>query len=73
MIWFYTQWQPHLLFCRSQPYFFALMVNLLAEENGEKVLLKYKTALGKEYSFWMQDENMLNYGKCGTKTCSAIN
>ncbi len=44
---------------RSQPPFFALMVNLLAEEKGENVLVKYKTALEKEYSFWMQDENML--------------
>lgn len=44
---------------RSQPPFFALMVNLLAEEKGENVLMKYKTALEKEYSFWMQDENML--------------
>jgi alpha,alpha-trehalase len=40
---------------RSQPPFFALMINLLSEIKGEQVLLQYKTALEKEYAFWMQD------------------
>jgi alpha,alpha-trehalase len=39
---------------RSQPPFFALMVNLLSEEKGATVLLKYKAELEKEYHFWME-------------------
>ena len=40
---------------RSQPPFFAEMVNLLAEIKGEKeTLLKYHDALEKEYKFWMK-------------------
>jgi alpha,alpha-trehalase len=38
---------------RSQPPFFALMVNLLAEIKGEAILLEYRLALEKEYAFWM--------------------
>ncbi|RMG77638.1 MAG: alpha,alpha-trehalase TreF [Bacteroidetes bacterium] len=38
---------------RSQPPFFALMVDLLAEEKGPEVFLKYLPALQKEYAFWM--------------------
>jgi len=38
---------------RSQPPFFAMMVELLAEEKGEDVLLQYQSALEKEYAFWM--------------------
>ena len=52
---------------RSQPPFFAAMVQLLAEEKGDAVLLKYLPALAKEYAFWTQqsrprvpeDEDML--------------
>ncbi|MFN8253854.1 MAG: alpha,alpha-trehalase TreF [Ferruginibacter sp.] len=42
---------------RSQPPFFALMVNLLAEEKGDGVLLQYKTTLEKEYAYWMDGFN----------------
>ncbi len=38
---------------RSQPPFFAAMVNLLAKEKGNEVLTKYLPALQKEYDFWM--------------------
>ena len=38
---------------RSQPPFFALMVNLLAETQGNETLLKYKDALETEYHFWI--------------------
>lgn len=38
---------------RSQPPFFASMVNLLAELEGDSTLLTYKTALEKEHAFWM--------------------
>ena len=52
---------------RSQPPFFAAMVQLLAEEKGDAVLLKYLPALKKEYAFWAkqsrpllpEDEDML--------------
>lgn len=40
---------------RSQPPFFAAMVNLLAEAKGETVLLNYLPQLLKEHSFWMND------------------
>ena len=38
---------------RSQPPFFARMVGLLAEIQGEQVYLEYLPALQKEYDFWM--------------------
>ncbi|MDO8367759.1 MAG: alpha,alpha-trehalase TreF [Saprospiraceae bacterium] len=41
---------------RSQPPFFALMVNLLAEIKGEKTLLQNRLVLEKEYEFWMDGE-----------------
>ncbi|PRX49622.1 alpha,alpha-trehalase TreF [Salegentibacter salegens] len=39
---------------RSQPPFFAKMVQLLAEIEGEEVYIKYLPALQKEYDFWMK-------------------
>ncbi len=44
---------------RSQPPFFAAMVNLLAEEKGEEVLVNYLPQLEKEYEFWMYGETTL--------------
>ncbi|MCB0530079.1 MAG: alpha,alpha-trehalase TreA [Saprospiraceae bacterium] len=41
---------------RSQPPFFAPMVSLLSEIDGEEVLLKYRPQLEKEYNFWMEGE-----------------
>jgi alpha,alpha-trehalase len=38
---------------RSQPPFFALMVQLLADSKGEQILVKYLPQLEKEYNFWM--------------------
>ena len=38
---------------RSQPPFFAAMVNLLAAERGDAVYRKYLPALQGEYDFWM--------------------
>ncbi|MEZ4885961.1 MAG: alpha,alpha-trehalase TreF [Chitinophagales bacterium] len=38
---------------RSQPPFFAAMVNLLAAEKGNQILEKYLSVLQKEYDFWM--------------------
>lgn len=39
---------------RSQPPFYALMVDLLATEKGEEILVKYLPFLEKEYEFWME-------------------
>lgn len=45
---------------RSQPPFFALMVNVLSEIKGQEILLKYRHQLEKEYAFWMAGENELS-------------
>jgi len=45
---------------RSQPPFYALMVGLLAEQQGDAVLLRYRESLLKEYQFWMQGEESLS-------------
>src|SRR6476469_2333875 len=39
---------------RSQPPFFAAMVNLLAEKKGQQTLVKYLPQLEKEYAYWMR-------------------
>ena len=44
---------------RSQPPFFACMVQLLAELKGEEILVQYLPQLLKEYSFWMDGQNIL--------------
>ncbi len=46
---------------RSQPPFFTLMVNLLAQEKGSSTLLKYRRQLEKEYAFWMDGEETLSH------------
>ena len=38
---------------RSQPPYFAMMVNLLAEKKGPKVFATYHKELQKEYDYWM--------------------
>ena len=38
---------------RSQPPFFASMVQLIADEEGEQVYERYLSQLTKEYNFWM--------------------
>lgn len=45
---------------RSQPPFYSFMVELLAEVKGEAILLQYKDALEKEYSFWMKGSEGLS-------------
>jgi alpha,alpha-trehalase len=40
---------------RSQPPYFALMVELLHKKKGDGVYKKYLPALEKEYAFWMDD------------------
>jgi len=44
---------------RSQPPFFALMVNVLMEEKGDTISLKYQSQLEKEYQFWMDGAETL--------------
>ena len=45
---------------RSQPPFFALMVDLLAGLKGDAVYKTYLSALQKEHAFWMEGENRLS-------------
>lgn len=42
---------------RSQPPFFALMVELLHRQKGDAVYKKYLPALEKEYAFWMDGKD----------------
>ncbi len=48
---------------RSQPPFFALMVNVLAEEEGEGVLYEFVAPMEREYSFWMEGHDKLSAEK----------
>jgi len=45
---------------RSQPPFFALMIELLAEIKGPSVYEKYLDALVKEHSYWMRNSQSLD-------------
>lgn len=40
---------------RSQPPFYALMLDILAEEKGEEIYSNYLPTLEKEYHFWMEE------------------
>ncbi|MEM9888625.1 MAG: alpha,alpha-trehalase TreF [Bacteroidota bacterium] len=44
---------------RSQPPFFAQIVNLLAEKKGNAIYQRYAEALEKEYQFWTKGEDQL--------------
>ena len=48
---------------RSQPPFFAAMVQLLVRDNPDVKLSEYKKALEKEYQFWMKGAEQLKPGK----------
>ncbi|HVK97185.1 MAG TPA: alpha,alpha-trehalase TreA [Flavisolibacter sp.] len=48
---------------RSQPPFFALMVDLLKEKKGTTVYRKYYSAMEKEYMWWMQGASNLKKGQ----------
>lgn len=39
---------------RSQPPFYSLMIKMLAELKGDKVLVQYLPQLEKEYDYWMK-------------------
>ncbi|MFV9485038.1 alpha,alpha-trehalase TreA [Christiangramia sp. ASW11-125] len=47
---------------RSQPPFFSLMVNILADIEGEQVYAEYLDALEQEHKFWMKGSNELKPG-----------
>lgn len=44
---------------RSQPPFFSLMVDLLAEIKGDDTWKKYLPQMEKEYAFWMRGQELL--------------
>ena len=48
---------------RSQPPFFALMIDLLAELQGDSVYVSFLPSLEKEYKFWMEGSDKLNPGR----------
>jgi alpha,alpha-trehalase len=48
---------------RSQPPFFSLMVQLLATEKGDDILIKYLPQLVTEHAFWMKGVEQLNASK----------
>ncbi|WP_175716153.1 alpha,alpha-trehalase TreA [Burkholderia anthina] len=48
---------------RSQPPFFAYMVTLAAQAEGDKVYRKYLPELRKEYGYWMQGETTTPRGQ----------
>jgi len=45
---------------RSQPPFYALMVQLLADVKGKDILSQYLPTLEKEYQYWMKGADELN-------------
>ncbi len=47
---------------RSQPPFFAAMVELLATIDGESTYARYRDALTREYEFWMEGAGSLARG-----------
>jgi alpha,alpha-trehalase len=48
---------------RSQPPFFALMVNLLSDIKGPEIRHQYRPQLEREYAFWMAGELTLSEEK----------
>ena len=48
---------------RSQPPFFAAMVNLLAEIKGDSIYKTYLPVLEKEYKYWMQGSTSIKAGQ----------
>lgn len=52
---------------RSQPPYFALMVELLHQKKGDAVYKKYYSALEKEYRWWMQGAETTGKGKASRR------
>ncbi len=53
---------------RSQPPFFTLMIDLLADREGEGIYLKYLPQLRKEYQYWMEGSDGLSEGGAALRT-----
>lgn len=45
---------------RSQPPYFSLMIQLLAEKMGDSIIVHYLSQLESEYKFWMSDSDIDN-------------
>lgn len=58
---------------RSQPPYFALMVELLHEKKGKEIYKKYYTALQKEYKWWMDGAANLTPNKTYRRVCKMPN
>ncbi len=58
---------------RSQPPFFSLMVQLLAEIKGETVYKKYLPVLQQEYDYWMKGTDSLNDSYQGNQKVVQLN
>ena len=58
---------------RSQPPFFSLMIEILRQEKGDEILLKYLPVLEKEYGFWMEDKVNLSARKLSSKRVVLLN
>ncbi len=52
---------------RSQPPFFAFMVELLASHKGDDALKTYRPQLEKEYSYWMEGAETLQPGQANKR------
>jgi alpha,alpha-trehalase len=52
---------------RSQPPFFAFMVELLASKKGDEVLKTYLPQLEKEYQYWMEGADSLQNGEANKR------
>jgi alpha,alpha-trehalase len=48
---------------RSQPPYFALMVELLENKVGGRIFKKYLPSMQKEYDWWMDGESKLKHGE----------
>ena len=57
---------------RSQPPFYACMVNLLSEEKGKNILIDYLPQLEKEYNFWMKGIDELNADNLSVKRVALL-
>ncbi|WP_075181049.1 alpha,alpha-trehalase TreA [Pantoea sp. 1.19] len=52
---------------RSQPPFFSLMVELLAQHGGDEIWRRYLPALQTEYAYWMADADRLAPGSASRR------
>ena len=48
---------------RSQAPFFSMMLDLLAKDEGDKIIVKYQPELLREYAFWMKGVENLKPGE----------